>query len=124
MRIVVYIGALFFLLGCETNEEANGNVYETPVLDISCVEKTIVGQSIKVKVDFMGPDGCSSAYQLKADKVGQTISLRAYYLKKEGLCTMATVPLTLDYEFYPDLPGGYFFVSQSDNRISDTLTVY
>ncbi|MGB0806947.1 MAG: hypothetical protein ACPGRC_09670 [Salibacteraceae bacterium] len=122
-KFLPFLIIAFFGNSCKTSVETNGLVQLSTIQSINCTEKTTVGNSIPVTVNFWGPDGCSTAYSIKAEKIGQTITLRAYYLHQEEACTQATVNLTLDYVYYADLPGSYFFISEGDNNISDTLVV-
>tara|TARA_R110002050_G_scaffold204327_1_gene339618 strand:+ start:111030 stop:111374 length:345 start_codon:yes stop_codon:yes gene_type:complete len=110
---------------CTTKKDANTQVLPAEITAITAPKTAVSDTDVKIKVDFWGPDGCSSAYNLKAEKVGQTITLTAYYKHTvETACTMALVPLSLEYSFFADLPGPYFFISATNNSIADTLVVY
>jgi hypothetical protein len=111
---------------CTTNSDASPEINETNITSITTPENAIVNDNVDIVVDFFGPNGCAEAYNIKAEKVGQTITLRAYYSipSTEMACTQALVPLQLKYSFFADLPGPYFFISNMDNTISDTLVVY
>lgn len=100
-------------------------VLESPILSIVTPEKAIVGDNVEIEVTFNGANGCSEPYNIKAEKVGQTITLRAYYLQStEKNCTYILPQYKLNYTFFADLPGPYFIQSALNNQIADTLVVY
>ena len=126
--ILSIIGILGLLLteSCTTNTDTSPEINETSITAITAPKNAIVNDKVDIVIDFYGPNGCAEAYNIKADKVGQTITLRAYYSipNTEMACTQALVPLQLSYSFFADLPGPYFFISSMDNTISDTLIIY
>ena len=80
---------------------------------------------MSIQVNFTGPNGCTEPFSLEADKVGQTITLRAYYSEPVSSgCTAVVLNHSLNYNFFADLPGPYFFVSEMNKGVTDTLTVY
>ncbi len=116
--------SLILVTGCKTSKDSNTEVLETNIISITSPENAIVGDNVKIKVHFVGINGCAQPYSIEADKVGQTIKIRAFYsLPEDGICTDALTDLSLDYTYFADLPGPYFFTSSSDNTISDTLVV-
>jgi hypothetical protein len=118
--------SLLFTVACKTEDDATIEVHEATILKISVTETAIVDDDVTVRVSFYGPDGCAEPYNIKAEKVGQTVTLRSYYSKstEDKACTSTLVELSLDYTFFADLPGPYFFISAQNNTVSDTLTVY
>ena len=125
LSIVGLIG-LLVMASCTTNTDTSPEINETSITTITAPESAIVNDNVDIVVDFYGPNGCAEAYNIKAEKVGQTITLRAYYSipNTEIACTQALVPLQLNYSFFADLPGPYFFLSSMNNAISDTLVIY
>ena len=121
--LVILLG-LFFFTGCKSNSDENKEVHESYITKIVSPSEAIVGDNVEVAVHFTGSSGCSKPYSIEANKVGQTIELRAFYSEPEsGACTANIPEFTLNYTFFADLPGPYFFVSRRDNSISDTLVV-
>ncbi len=111
---------------CTTNTVSSPEVNETSITTITSPTSAIVNDNVEITVNFLGPNGCAEAYNIKAVKVGQTITLKAFYslANPDAICTQALVPLQLNYSFFADLPGPYFFISSMDNTISDTLVIY
>jgi len=123
--IIIGLASVLAFGSCTSNKDATFQVLEAEITSITVAESAISDTDVKVIVNFSGPDGCSSAYNIKADKVGQTITLKAYYKHEEGgACTASLIPLTLDYSFFADLPGPFFFISATDNSVADTVVVY
>lgn len=113
----------FIFLSCKSS--SSKQVVESRIKSIKAPEKAIVGDNVEIEVTFYGSNGCSEAYDIKAEKVGQTIMLRAYYLQPiNKSCTDNLPEFKLKYTFFADLPGPYFFISSQNNQIADTLVVY
>lgn len=122
--IFIILLGLLLITGCKTNADDDSEIRESYITKIDCPAKAIVGDNVEVTVHFTGGSGCSKPYSIEANKVGQTIELRAFYSEPEsGACTANIPELILNYTFFADLPGPYFFVSRRDNSISDTLVV-
>ncbi len=128
-KIILYIFSaisLLFMESCTTNTETSPEVFESEITAITTPVNALVNQNVEIVIDFYGPNGCAEAYNIKAEKVGQTITLKAFYSipNTELACTQALVPLQLNYTFFADLPGPYFFISDLNYTISDTLMIY
>jgi hypothetical protein len=122
--ITLLLGVLVLFPSCKTKEDSNREVIESGIVLIDAPSKAIVGDNVKVTVHFTGHNGCTQPYSIEADKVGQTITLRAFYsLENDQICTANIQNFSLEYDFFADLPGPYFFISSFDNTISDTLVV-
>ena len=115
---------ILIISGCTRNEEDSFQVIESPIVSIVAPNQAIVGDNVSIQVRFTGNNGCYTPYSIEADKVGQTIVLRAFSKKTDNaVCTQQVVNLSLNFSFFADLPGPYFFVSNTDDSLSDTLTV-
>ena len=126
MRCSLYaiLSGLIIFTGCKTNSDDGREIIESSIFKIESPEKAIVGDNVEITVQFTGASGCSIPYSIEANKVGQTIELRAYFSEpSSGTCTANIPELNLKYTFFADLPGPYFFVSHRDNSASDTLVV-
>lgn len=123
---LIYILAIaIFIASCTSNKGDSFEVLQSKISQITSPETAISDHDVKIKVKFPGMNGCSEAFNLKADKVGQTITLRAFYKQPDTeACTEILPIFELDYAFFADLPGTYFFVSEMDPSIADTLIVY
>lgn len=120
----ILILTCIFLFGCKKNNTSSKEVLETIITSISSPENAIVGDNVKITVHFTGINGCAQPHSIEANKVGQTIQLRAFYsIEEEQICTQAVTNLALDYSFFADLPGPYFFIYSNDNSVADTLVV-
>jgi len=110
-------------ISCQSS--SSKQVIESSIISINGPEKAIVGDNVEIEITFNGGNGCSEPYDIKAEKVGQTIMLRAYYLQPTNQnCTYILPLYKLKYTFFADLPGPYFFISAQDNQVADTLVVY
>lgn len=119
----LFIILSIFFVSCQSS--SSKQVVESNIVSIKAPEKAIVGDNVEIEVTFHGGNGCSEAYDIKAEKVGQTIMLRAYYLQPTNqTCTYILPEFKLNYTFFADLPGPYFFISAQDNQVADTLVVY
>ena len=122
--LLILIGLISFA-SCTSNKGESFEVLQSKIIQIKSPETAISDHEVKIKVKFSGINGCSEPYNLKADKVGQTITLRAFYKQPDTeICTEILPVFELDYNFFADLPGTYFFVSEMDPSIADTLIVY
>ena len=116
---------LLILASCTSNKGVDSEVLQSEITSISCPKTAISDKDVKVTVSFTGPSGCAEPFNIKANKVGQTVTLSAFYKSNNSQpCTHATVNLELDYSFFADLPGTYFFISDMNSSIADTLIVY
>lgn len=117
------LGLLLF--GCKSKDDSNIEVLESYIYEIESPANAVVGDNVEVKIHFTGPDGCAKPYSIEAVKVGQDITLKAYYYTDDEnqFCTQSPVIMSLDYTFFADLPGPYFFTSEKNSTISDTLVV-
>ncbi len=122
--LFIFFLGLIFVTGCKTNSDDDTEIQESYITKIEGPDKAIVGDNVEITVHFTGVSGCSNPYSIEANKVGQTIELRAFYSQSESETCTANIPeLNLNYTFFADLPGPYFFISHRDNSISDTLVV-
>ena len=118
---------LFFLVGsCKTSSNSDIEVIEGEITSISCPTSAISSNDVKIEVVFSAKNSCSTSYNIKATKVGQTIRLRAYFSIPKGIqvCNNNNTSHKLTYIYFPDLPGNYFFQSGQNRLIADTLVVY
>lgn len=116
---------IFILTSCSTGTGDDFEILQSEITQITCPVSAISNNEVKIRVQFPGVNGCSEAYDIKANKVGQTITLSAYYKQPDlGECTEIYPSFELDYTFFADLPGTYFFVSEMNPNIADTLVVY
>jgi hypothetical protein len=123
MRYILFVITIFLFNSCKSPSAKN--VVESNILSIVAPEKAIVGDNVEIEITFYGANGCSEPYNIKAEKVGQTITLRAYYLQPmDEVCTEILPSYKLNYTFFADLPGPYFIQSALNNQIADTLVVY
>ena len=118
--------SIILIGSCTTNTETSPEIFEGEITAINAPKNAIVNQNVEIEIDFSGHNGCAQAYTIKAEKVGQTITLKALYSipNTELACTQAFIPLQLNYTFFADLPGPYFFVSEMNPNIADTLVIY
>jgi len=128
MRIIFVpiLSMLLLIASCKTSKDSDFNVKEGEIISIISPKNTNSSEDVKIDVVFTGLNGCSQGYNIKAEKVGQTIVLRAYYsFPNDGrACTEILPTHKLTYTFFADLPGTYFFQSAQNNLIADTLVVY
>ena len=126
---LTHFGLLIWVCGfaqCTSKSDTSMEVRESPILEISCSASAVTSDNVPITVTFQGSNGCAKPYEIKAEKVGQTILLRAYASYPNGpvACTEALTELTLEYSFFADLPGDYFFQDANNTSIGDTLKVY
>lgn len=117
---------LLLLDACKTSDDANFEVLEGDIISISSPDKAISGDNIQIEVQFHGVNGCSEGFNITAHTVGQTVTLSAYYKQplEPQTCTEVLPAHKLNYTFFADFPGVYFFQSAQDIKIADTLTIY
>lgn len=122
----VLLSSLLFSGACSNNNEEPTEIIEAEIATITVQESAITGENISVEVAFYGRDGCSTPYNITANKVGQTITLRAFYSypTDERNCTEILPLHRLTYTYFADMGGVYFFSSQQNASIADTLRVY
>jgi hypothetical protein len=122
---LIFFSMVLVTIGCKTKEDSKLEVIESPIFGIESPETAIVGDNVKIKVHFTGHNGCALPYSVEADKVGQNIVFKAYYSVSDNdqICTANIQEMDLDYTFFADLPGPYFFSSSMDVSITDTLVV-
>lgn len=122
----LFLLLLVLLDSCKTSGDSDFEVLEGDIISISSPENAISGDNVKIVVQFYGMNGCSKGFNIKADKVGQTVTLSAFYTQPvdSRVCTEILPAHKLTYTFFADFPGVYFFQSARDKTIGDTLTVY
>lgn len=116
---------LFLISGCTSNKDSDKEAREASIISISGPSEVISGQTATIEVQFPGVNGCSEKFQLKTEQVGQYIYIRAYYLQpvEPVVCTEQLPIFKLNYRFYTDMGGTYFFVSEQNDTIKHTLIV-
>ncbi|MFT4753361.1 MAG: hypothetical protein ACI9GM_000729 [Salibacteraceae bacterium] len=122
---LILIFIFVVVASCSNKEDSEIQVLESDITAISSPKQAIVGDNVSVQVNFTGPNGCTEPYSIEANKVGQTITLRAFYSEPiASICTEQVLNHSLNYSFFADLPGAYFFISEMDNSVTDTLVVF
>lgn len=117
---------LFILDGCKTSNDADFEVLEGEIISISCPDKVISGDKVKINVQFRGLNGCSEGFNITSQTIGQTVTLKAFFKQPSDgrICTEILPVHNLTYTFFADFAGVYFFQSAQDVNIADTLSYY
>ena len=126
LYFILVIFSISVLDSCKTSNNSDFEVLEGEIISISCPEKAISGDNVDVIVQFRGMNGCSEGFTIKANTVGQTVTLSAFYKQplNTKYCNEISPVHTLTYSFFTDFAGVHFFQSAQNNSIADTLTVY
>lgn len=118
----------FIFLSCSNEEEAiaPSSSPPAPVVKVEAPEAASVGESVTVTVFFLVNNGCGEFGSFKANRSGNTITVKVYPHYREGFCTQAITTREATYTLKPEKAGTYTlrFWSGEDNQfVTHTIVI-
>jgi hypothetical protein len=128
-RILIGFAVLLMFSGCSKFEFDITPPEELQHWDVVKVEgptESPIYQELMIKVFYPRSSGCDVVSELVSDRKGKEIYVKAFgYTVTEAGCTLAAVPGTIYFTFFPEKKGNYVikFVNRDKSVISHSVHI-